>query len=55
MIFECRKPSEAITITEALPIDLVCILISLLCSTTALQVISNDEGVRQQVLRKDIL
>ena len=45
MIFEWKKPSEAFTdiITEALPVDVVCISISLLCSSTALRVISNDK------------
>ena len=49
VIFECRKPSEAFTntITEALPVDVVCISVSLLCSSRALQVISNDKVVRQ--------
>ena len=48
VIFEWRKPSEAFTdiITEALPVDVVCISISLLCSSTALRVFSNDEVVR---------
>ena len=57
MIFEWRKPSEAFTdiITEALPMDVVCISISLLRSSTALQVFSNDEVVRQQALRISIL
>ena len=50
-------PSEAFTdiITEALPVDVVCISISLLCSSTSLQVISNDEVVRQQAIRISIL
>ena len=50
VIFEWRKPSEAFTdiITEALPVDVVCISISLLRSSTAFWVISNDEVVRQQ-------
>ena len=57
MIFEWKKPSEAFTdiITEALPVDVVCISISLLCSSTALRVISNDEVVRQQAIRISIL
>ena len=57
MIFEWRKPSEAFTdiITEALPMDVVCISISLLRSSTALRVFSNDEVVRQQALRISIL
>ena len=57
MIFEWKKPSEAFTniITEALPVDVVCISISLLCSSTSLQVISNDEVVRQQAIRISIL
>ena len=57
MIFEWRKPSEAFTdiITEALPVDVVCISISLLRSSTALRVFSNDEVVRQQALRISIL
>ena len=57
MIFEWKKPSEAFTdiITEALPVDVVCISISLLCSSTALRVISNDEVVRQQAVRISIL
>ena len=40
VIFEWKKPSEAFTdiITEALPVDVVCISISLLCSNTALRV-----------------
>ena len=47
VIFEWRKPSEAFTdiITEALPVDVVCISIWLLCSSTSLRVISNDEVV----------
>ena len=50
VIFEWRKSSEAFTdiITEALPVDVVCISISLLRSSTALRVIYNDEVVRQQ-------
>ena len=50
-------PSEAFTdiITEALPVDVVCISISFLCSSTSLQVISNDEVVRQQAIRISIL
>ena len=57
MIFEWKKPSEAFTdiITEALPVDVVCISISLLCSSTALRVISNDEVVRQEAVRISIL
>ena len=57
MIFEWKKPSEAFTdiTTEALPVDVVCISISLLCSSTALRVISNDEVVRQQAVRISIL
>ena len=57
MIFEWKKPSEAFTniITEALPVDVVCISISLLCSSTALRVISNDEEVQQQALRISLL
>ena len=57
MIFEWKKPSEAFTdiITEALPVDVVCISISLLCSSTALRVISNDEVVRRQAVRISIL
>ena len=57
VIFEWKKPSEAFTdiITEALPVDVVCISISLLCSSTSLQVISNDEVVRQQALRISLL
>ena len=57
MIFAWKKPSEAFTdiITEALPVDVVCISISLLCSSTSLQVISNDEVVRQQAIRISIL
>ena len=57
MIFEWKKPSEAFTdiITEALPVDVVCISISLLCSSTSLQVISNDEVVQQQAIRISIL
>ena len=57
MIFEWKKPSEAFTdiITEALPVDVVCISISLLRSSTALRVFSNDEVVRQQALRISIL
>ena len=57
MIFEWRKPSEAFTdiITEAPPVDVVCISISLLCSSTALRVISNDEVVRRQAVRISIL
>lgn len=57
MIFEWKKPSEAFTdiITEALPMDVVGISISLLCSSTSLQVISNDEVLRQQAVRISIL
>ena len=57
MIFEWKKPSEAFTdiITEALPVDVVCISISLLCSSTALRVISNDEVMRQEAVRISIL
>ena len=57
MIFEWKKPSEGFTdiITEALPVDVVCISISLLCSSTALRVISNDEVVRRQAVRISIL
>ena len=57
MIFAWKKPSEAFTdiITEALPVDVVCISISLLCSSTALRVISNDEEVQQQALRISLL
>ena len=57
VIFEWRKPSEAFTdiITEALPVDVVCISIWLLCSSTSLRVISNDEVVRQQALGISIL
>lgn len=57
MIFAWKKPSEAFTniITEALPVDVVCISISLLCSSTSLQVISNDEVVRGQAVRISIL
>ena len=57
MIFAWKKPSEAFTdiITESLPVDVVCISISLLCSSTALRVISNDEEVRQQALRISLL
>ena len=35
--------------------DVVCISTSLLCSSTALAIISNDEVVRQQALRIGIL
>ena len=35
--------------------DVVCIQISLLCSSTALHVISNAEVVRQQALRISII
>ena len=57
MIFAWKKPSEAFTdiITEAPPVDVVCISISLLCSSTALRVISNDEEVQQQALRISLL
>ena len=57
MIFGWKKPSEAFTdiITEALPMDVVSISISLLCSSTSLQVISNDEVLRQQAVRISIL
>ena len=52
-----EKPSEAFTdiITEALPMDVVGISISLLCSSTSLQVISNYEVVRRQAVRISIL
>ena len=52
-----EKPSEAFTdiITEALPMDVVGISISLLYSSTSLQVISNYEVVRRQAVCISIL